>query len=303
MSDGRNDVEKAATDMRNASAEAGEDEAQALLTVDLTPGQLRRDALVDGLLRGLLMSTVIAAAVFVFFFEGGTDTWSAAAVMAVLIVWLMVNSISAKVSRELPTIAALLDSDPAAAEDRIARALKRRPLLRWVRLMLAHRLAVLRHRQQRFDDSARLCQAILAYPLGPARQTRPHLLLMLAEAQMQLGQPSAAYPPLRELHGMPLSLAEQLQRLALQTRYELLIGRHAEAVRDAKRKVELAELMPAAQCGVMHAMLATAADRTRQTELAAWLWERARLLLTPAQFAQIAAGRFGVTVAGETASA
>src|SRR5690606_16278358 len=113
----------------------------------------------------------------------------------------------------------------------------------------------------------------------------------------------AAYPPLRELHAMPLSLAEQLQRLALQTRYELLIGRHGEAVRDVKRKVELAELMPAAQCGAMHAMLATAADRARQKELGAWLWERAKLLLTPSQLAQIAAGRFGVTATGEPATA
>lgn len=304
MSDERREQDDtAAPDPRSASADEGADEAQELLTIHLTPARLRRDVAIDGLLRGLLMSAVVAAAVFVFVFEGGADTWSAAAVMAVLVVWLMVNSISARVSRELPMIAALVETDPAAAEDRVARAMKRRPLLRWVRLMLSHRLAVLRHRQQRFEDSGRICEAVLRYPLGPAKQSRPHLLLMLAEAKMQLGQASAAYPPLRELHAMPLSLAEQLQRLALQTRYELLIGRHGEAVRDVKRKVELAELMPAAQCGAMHAMLATAADRARQKELGAWLWERAKLLLTPSQLAQIAAGRFGVTATGEPATA
>lgn len=238
---------------------------------------------IDAALRGVVIAAVVAAAIFVFIFEAGSSVWSAAAVLAVLGVWMGISSISARVSRELPAITAAVEADPAAAQAMIDGHLHRRPLLRWVRLMLYHRLAVLRHRQGRFDQSAAICRAVLAQRMGPARQVRPHLLLMLAEARLQFRDPAGAYPALLELYATRLGLSESLQRLALQTRYEVMAGQDDAALHRTTQKIELAELMPAAQCGAMHALLATAATRARRDDLAHWLRARAELLCTPEQ--------------------
>jgi hypothetical protein len=283
-------------------ARPGEDDGPAapprpLQRIDFTPAALRAQVRNDLLMRAGLLAVVIGSGGYLLMTADTADFWASMAILAVLIVWLAINSISARASRELPTITALLDTDFALAEDAIAANLARRPLMRWVRLMLYHRLATLRHRQQRFEDSARICETVLAYRLGPAVTVKPHLLLMLTEARLHLDFPAAAYEPLRALHGMDLGLAETLQRLALQTRYEVTIGRHDYAVHDAQRKLSLAELMPAPQCGAMNALLATAADATDQPDLAGRLWARAELLLTPAQFRHITSGGFGVTIA------
>ena len=243
---------------------------------------------IDAMLRLTVMLAVLAAAVLVFVFEAGSQVWSTVAVIAVLAVWLGVSSISARVSQALPRITAAIETDPAAAESMIADLIRRRPLLRWVRLMLYHRLAVLRHREGRFAESATICQAILEQPMGPARQVRPHLLLMLAEARLHFGDLVGTYLPLLELHHTRLGLTEFLQRVALQTRYEIASGQYEAALHRTQQKVELAELMPAPQCGAMHALLATAARHTRRHQLEQWLRDRAELLSTPEQRRQLA---------------
>ncbi|CAN0363210.1 unnamed protein product, partial [Ectocarpus sp. 4 AP-2014] len=145
----------------------------------------------------------------------------------------------------------------------------------------------LRHRQRRFDEAAEICYALLCEDLrGPAASVKPHLLLMLAESKLESRDPAGAYHALDALYHTRLSLVEALQRLALQTRYELMIGAHDSALHQGKRKIELAELMPLAQCGAMHAMLAYAAEQSGQTKIAAWLWERTKLISPPALLAQ-----------------
>lgn len=253
-----------------------------------SPARFSREMRIDAALRGLILAGVVAAAVFAFAFEGASDAWSVAAVLAVLGVWLAVSTISAKASRALPAITAAIEADPGGAEAMVEENLRRRPLLRWVRLMLYHRLAVLRHRQGRWEESVAICEAVLAQPMGPARQVRPHLLLMLAEARLQFGDLIGAYPALLELYGTRLGLTESLQRLALQTRYEVMAGRHDAALHRADQKIEMAELMPAPQCGAMHALLAVAARQTDQPDLARWFEARAELLCTPEQLAQMA---------------
>lgn len=261
-----------------------------------TPAMLRRQLLRDAAIRVAVLLATAAGVAVVIGTERVMDAVVSSAVLVVLLVAMAMNAVSARVSRELPKLAPLLDRDHEAAEAMLAQLLKRKPLVRWVRLMLYHRLAVLRHRQQRWADSASIAEAVLAQPMGPAGQVRPHLLLMLAEARMQLGQPAHAWPALMELHATPLKLVERLQGLALQTRYEVMVDRPDAALRKVREKVQMAELMPAAQCGAMHAMLATAAERLRHAEYADWLWARARLLLTPAQLEVLTQGRSGIGV-------
>jgi len=221
--------------------------------------------------------------------------------LVLLFLWLRVSTTTAKVSRALPLIGANIVDQPAMAERMIFEQLGRRPVMRWARLLTYHRLAALRHHQRRFEETADICQHILSQPTtGPAaaplRAARSHLLLMLAEAHLCTGNVPGAYHALDDLHRTKLSLTDALQRLALQTRYALKIGDWAHALDHGRDKVQLAELMPPPQCGAMHAMLATAAQKQGRDDLAGWLWERTELLTPPAQMQQLRDGAFEVDV-------
>lgn len=217
--------------------------------------------------------------------------------LALLGAWLVLTQTTAQVGRALPMMALLIERDPGAAEQAIAKALSRHPVMRWARLLTYHRLATLRHRQRRFEEAGEISFAILSEPLGgPAAAARPHLLLMLAESKLETGDLAGAYHALDTLYRTRLSLVEALQRLALQTRYELMVNAPAAALHAGQRKIELAELMPPAQCGAMHAMLAFAATQTDQPRIAGWLWERARLMTPPALLKQFEQGGFNVGV-------
>jgi hypothetical protein len=210
--------------------------------------------------------------------------------------WLGVSLISAKAWRRVVPILAMIDSSPELAEQEIASSLRRRPLHKPVRLMLYHRLAVLRHRQEQFSEVAAICRAVLARRSGAVKQVQAHLLLMMTESHLAINDLWGAYQALSELWRLPLGLTESLQRLALQTRYLVECGYDQHALEGLERKVPLIELMPAAQCGALHAILALAARRAQRHTLSEWLWRRAQLLCTPEQLAQLTAGVFGPVV-------
>jgi hypothetical protein len=197
--------------------------------------------------------------------------------------WVGTSLISANVAQSLGRIHDMLDHNPASAEAVIASGLARKPLQRHVRLALYHRVAVLRHRQQRFAESAAICRSLLSLDQRRSLESRPHLLLMLVEAALHTGDIAGAYDALLELHHMKLRLGERLQLFALQTRYEVSTGHDAAAVANLQQKVAMAEMMPAPQCGMLHAMLSSAAARLGQHDRATWLGKRAQLLCTPEQ--------------------
>jgi hypothetical protein len=261
-----------------------------------THRRLRRQLALDAGLRLLVTLGVVAMLVAVSWQAGGSWVAVTLAVVLALGAWMLINGISARTSSQLSRLTVMVERDRAGAEDRLAWHLKRMPLLRWVRLLLYHRLALLRHHQQRYDEAAAICQALLGYRLGPAEGTRPSILLLLAEAQIERGDASGAYPAVAALYAMSLPLIESMQRLALQTRYELLAGYPNHALWQHQRKVRLAELMPAGHDGAVHAMLATAADRCQQPALADWFWRRVRLLATDQQRRQFEQGRFTLPI-------
>jgi hypothetical protein len=208
--------------------------------------------------------------------------------LGVVIGWVMVSVASTRTWRTVPTITALMDHDPVAAESMLALAMRRRLLHRPVRLLLYHRLAVLRHRQQRFAEAASICHAVLRYDMGNASHVRPHLLLMLVEAKLLCGDLHGAYEGLVQLAQMQLSLVEATQRAALQTRYQIASGYYDRAIGELGQTLALAELMPPPQAGAMHAMLAFAARHANRPELAQWLQQRAELLCTPDELQALA---------------
>ncbi|MEM6256933.1 MAG: hypothetical protein AAGI37_01305 [Planctomycetota bacterium] len=261
------------------------------------PEQFAKQAAADEMMRGLLLTGVVGAVVLTLFLPGVTLVSGFIAPAFVLGLWLWVSVSTARVARSLTAFGELMATEPDKAELALDEMLRARPVMRWARLLSYHRLAGMRHLQRRFAETAAICLCLLNQPLrGPAAATRPHLLLMLAEAQLECGNLPGAYHALAHLQQTKLGLAQSLQRLAIQTRYELAVGAYDAAMRRARAKVELAELMPAKHCAAMHAMLATAAEHVGQTKQSGWLWERTRLLAGPELSEQFERGKFGLSV-------
>lgn len=248
----------------------------------------------DSLWRWAAIGLVV---VLMIVFQSGlsmADMWLL--MLPVMAMWVAISMPSAKVLPLLPQLAGWLENEPVTAETVIATSLARRPLHRHVRTQLYHRLALLRHYQMRFDESTAIAHALLSRPMGPAERYRPQLLLLIVEARLLQNDLAGAYPALVELSRRKLSLIETLQHLSLQTRYEVAAGYDGQALVGLPAKIEMAQMMPAGQCGTMHAMLAIAAKRQGDQQLFDWLFRRAQLLCEPAQFEAFAQGhlRFAV---------
>lgn len=183
--------------------------------------------------------------------------------------------------QQLPMITLMVAQDPRAAEERLGALLRRAPMRRSIRVLLCHRLALLRYRQRRFAEVAGVCQAVLARPLGQARQIRSDLLLMLVDAQLQRGDLAGAYAGLASLNAVELNFPEELQREAMETRYAVASGHDDAALHDIQKKVAHAELLPVTQAAAIHLVLAVAARRRGKAALADWLEARGQLLGGP----------------------
>ncbi|MFK7790720.1 MAG: hypothetical protein AB8C95_14660 [Phycisphaeraceae bacterium] len=266
-------------------------------TSTFDPERFAKQIAFDDLMRGLLIGGVVTALLMTLLLPGLVVVSGLIAPAIVLGLWLWLSVSTARVARSLATFSELMASEPSKAEDALREVLRIRPVMRWARILSYHRLAGLRHLQRRFTETAAICLCLLSQPLkGPAAATRPHLLLMLAEAQLEIGNLPGAYHALAHLQQTKLGLAQSLQRLAIQTRYELAIGAYDSAMHRARAKVELAELMPAKHCATMHAMLATAAQRSGQAQQSDWLWQRTRLLAGPDFAKQLEQGGFDVPI-------
>ena len=221
--------------------------------------------------------------------------------------WIAINRVTVRALRLLPRINATIELAPDTAQQQIDAGLELWPLQPAVRMLFYHRLAALRHRQQRYVESTAIVTLVLTRREGLQKslsryaengaqgsplatdgaspdQFRAQLLLLMVDGRLRCGDELGAYLGLADLHRMVLSLPNQLQRLALQTRYEIAVGQTSHALRNLEHKLGLFELLPAGECGVMHMFLAIAAIDQDKRSLAHRLRRRARLLCTPTQF-------------------
>lgn len=259
--------------------------------------QINRDALYRwGMLVMLMVVFVVGTGRQFGGLPGGT-------ILIVLLLagwfWMTINSASA--GQMLIQATSALGHDAAEAEAILAQALRRWPMHRSIRLLLHHRLASLRHRQGRFVEAITIIRTLLEFNLAAMDRTssgtlellapgdrrpsigpvRAHLLLLLAECCLRVNDWPGTYQALLQLHQGRLGLSETLQRLVIQTRYELITGHPRHAIQHLAQKVQWAEMMPVAPCGAMHVMLAQAARDVGMFQAADWLGARARLLCTP----------------------
>jgi len=149
-----------------------------------------------------------------------------------------------------------------------------------VRVLFYQHAAIHRHRQGRFDESAAISAALLNHPHVPLTAAqRRHLLLMLAEALLQRGDYGGAYAGLSQLHGEALPLMEYVQYVGLRIVYESRCGHDRAALDQLPKKIQVVDLLAPAAAATCHQHLGWSAARLGQQPLAAWLHERAGLLM------------------------
>lgn len=242
------------------------------MTADRTIiSRVRRDLALATVLQAVMLGAAMAG-----IFWGNTGLLVAVGVGAL---WLMLGLFSVQGSRlaaESPHL--ITTGQYEQAERQIEQSLRRFSLLRTVKLMGVHHLAVLRHAQHRWPEAAMLSRALLGQRLGAAGQLRRPSRLILAESLLELGDLAGAYEALASLYQERLSLGESLKLLHVQLEYSARVGDWAGMLRGIGAKIQMIELMPARSAARAQAFLALAAKRMGQAELCRWLTDRVELL-------------------------
>jgi hypothetical protein len=258
-----------------------------MLPVDIAISKFRRDLTIAALLRAALLTVAVTSLVAQPLF-GFHQDW-----MPVLILvgglWLLLSYRSVQGSRiaaDSPSLIASGEFD--RAESHIDSALNSFSLFRAGKLLNLHHLAVLRHAQNRWRESALLCQALLSQKLGNMQPMARTSLLMLADSQIQLGDLRGAFGAMNRLFHYRLTLGEALTLQLLQLDYSWRIGAWESMLQGVGGKVQMSELMPPMNAARSQALLAVAAYKLNRTDLANWLRRRAELLADPRD---ISAGR------------
>lgn len=253
-----------------------------MITAETAISRFRRDLAVGSLLRGLLLTgaaaCVLAGPMLGARFDG------AMALLVIGAVWLALSYRSVKGSRlaaDSPSLIASGQFDQA--ENQIDQALRSFSIFRTVKLLSLHHLAVLRHAQRRWQESAMLCRALLSQKLGNLQALAKPSRLLLADSLLQLGDLNGVYRVLSDLYYQRLSLVEALTLQTLQLDYLHRIGAWEPMIGNIGTKVQLAELMGSNSAARSQAMMALAAQKLGKAELSSWLRRRAELLVDPQQ--------------------
>jgi hypothetical protein len=141
-----------------------------------------------------------------------------------------------------------------------------------------HHLALLRHAQRRWQETALLCRELLGHRRKVLRGLSNPARLILTDALLEMGDVRGAYDALAILHRERLSLAEILHLTVLQLDYSARIGAWKSMVENMPGKLQFVELMPTDAAAHAQALLGLAAKKLGREDWAKWLGDRARLL-------------------------
>ncbi len=239
--------------------------------------RFRRDLTVASLLRGLLVGTAVMCLLVGPRLGQRFDHVLVLTVIGA--VWLVLSFRSAKGSRLAAASPSLIAAGEfEAAERQIDQALRSFSLFRTAKLLSLHHLAVLRHAQRRWQDSALLCRALLGQRLGGLQSLSKPARLILADALLEMGDVGGAYQAIQGLYRHRLSLAEVLNLQLVQLDYQSRVGAWGQMFSQVMSKVQLAELMPATSAARCQALLALAAQKLGRNDWVDWLRRRAELL-------------------------
>lgn len=249
-----------------------------MIRADMAIARLRRDLAVGSAIRWVLLGAAVVAVVVGPLVHPALNSPLMLAMIG--FVWLMLSYTSIKgqrIAAQLPMIIASGDFDQA--EHQIDQALRSFSIFRSAKLRSIQQLAVLRHAQRRYAETAMLCRALLAERLGALRGISRSALLMLADSMLEMGDLRGAYEALGALYRQRLSLNEAMELTVIQTDYLARIGAWGELMKGVGYKVEMVELMPGARSARVQAMLALAAKKVNRPDWEQYLRRRAELLV------------------------
>ncbi|HWA46997.1 MAG TPA: hypothetical protein VG742_01925 [Dongiaceae bacterium] len=239
----------------------------------------RRGITLSAILRWVMISVAVLAFLFQPLLDG-TGITGTGVLLVIGALWLILSFRSFTGSRKAADSSSLIAAGQyEAAEQNIAEAIDSFSIFRTVKLMSLHHLAVLRHAQNRWQDTALLCRAVLTQRLGNTlggldRSSR----LLLAESLLELGDLPGVYDNLRRLYDQRLSLREALTLLVIQTDYLARTAAWGQMLEGAMTKVQLCELLPTLHSARTQAFLSLAAKNAGKNELCEWLKKRVELL-------------------------
>jgi hypothetical protein len=239
---------------------------------------LRRDLAITSVLKATLFGGLIVLGLM-------TSTLGSSWIVmglgfGLLIGWVLLSHRSARGSYLASDSPSLIASGQyEQAEQQIETVIKTFWLFRSVKLMGVHQLAVLKHAQRKWRESALLSEALLRQRLKGMPAVARSTQLMLADSLLELGDLPGAFMTLSDLYAQQLTLVEAMNLLMVQLDYEAAIGAWPAMFDSIAKKVQMAELMPANAAARTQGMLALAAKRVGRSDWADWLVRRAELLI------------------------
>jgi hypothetical protein len=249
-----------------------------VLPADYAISRCRRDLTLAALIRYALMAGALFCLLVGPLITGGM--LSSLILVAIGVIWITLTLRSARGSHMAQMSSTMIAAGQwDQAEKQIEQSLRSFSLFRSNKLLSLHHLALLRHAQNRYPESATLCRALLGQRLGALSGLSKSSRLMLADSLLEMGDVRGAYDAFIRLHQQTLSLGEAVQLLVTETDYASRIGAWDHILTTVMAKVQLAELMPAQNAATVQAILALAAQKTGRTDLSNWLKRRAELLV------------------------
>ncbi|HEY8667157.1 MAG TPA: hypothetical protein VIL86_10845, partial [Tepidisphaeraceae bacterium] len=249
-----------------------------MITVDSAINRFRRDLTLGGLLKLLLLAGAMGCLLAGPFL--GPARNSTTLLFAIGGLWLFLSYTSMRSSRLAADSPSLIASGQyEAAEQRIERALGTFSIFRTVKLVSLHHLALLRHAQRRWQESALLSRVLLSQRLGTLQGLAKPSRLILADSLLEMGDAQGAHEAIARLYEQRLTLGEALNLTLIQLDYQSRIGAWEQMLSAVMTKVQLAELMPTNSAARAQAFLALAARKSGNIALFDWLRKRVELLV------------------------
>jgi len=243
--------------------------------------RVRRDLTIGLLLKFLLLGVAVSVILFEPMVQGGFG--GTFILIGIGVLWFLLSARSARGTQLAVGASPLIAMGQFdAAEQQLDEALRSFSLFRGAKLIGLHHLAVLRHAQRRFTESAALSRALLGQRLGTLERLSKPTRLILAESLLETSDPAGAYDALVGLYRHRLSLAEATTLLSIQTDYSTRIGAWDAIVQGIDAKLQMCELMPSERAARTLGFLALALMKVGRTSEADVVRRRAALLVDPA---------------------
>lgn len=244
-----------------------------MLPVDATIQRIKRDLTVGMLLKLVLVIALLGCMVV------GYDEVRLLGLLGIGSLWVWLTLSSARSSRAAAESPLLIASGQfEEAERNIEQTVRSFSMFRTVKLQALHHLAVLRHAQRRWQDSAALSRALLRLRLGTLQPISKSTRLMLADSLLEMNDLHGTHEALVALQQEPLNLAESMNLLSVQLDYSARVDGWEWMMQNVMAKVQLLELLPAGISARAQAQLALAAGKIGRMDFRAWLRSRAQLL-------------------------